>query len=445
MGVGKNKIYALIVAPVCLTIMLFAGYDLEFLPLIILNSLTLGVFTYSSWLTISKYRAGISILFLAICAYIYCTAPMLFYYFAPQYAAFYNNTLYVSAIYCSGFFCWLIFWLSIFMSSQDVVYLDGGVRGYIEKFNLGTFHFIFITGFGFVITTLFVSNYYSSGVGALSEGASRLDVTKAVETGRVWLLQYLMGSYFIALSLIWINRAGIPRFMSLPLFLINFIISSIYAFYYISLGNRREVVGPIIFILIIRYMYRGKIDYWVPLLGAIFFGWLGVSRTVLRPNLGLAVDEVLFSAFGEFLLASFSLNFYIEAGFQDYRFGDTIVQSFLAATPLISGDLKPLSLANEFVEILFRGGIGYGFSPMAESYLNFGLFGIIVGPLMIMVPIKILAALRSKISAIILLITASLGMDIFRGESGGIAWQIAIISLFVVLLTGIRRSIQSNP
>jgi hypothetical protein len=64
---------------------------------------------------------------------------------------------------------------------------------------------------------------------------------------------------------------------------------------------------------------------------------------------------------------------------------------------------------------------------MAESYLNFGLVGAVIGPLALITTIWSVSKLSFPYRGFAMLVLASLSFDIFRGESGSLFWQFIVI------------------
>jgi hypothetical protein len=315
----------------------------------------------------------------------------------------------------------------IYFNRTAVQRLQTNIDQLSVNFQANSFQAISVTLFGFVLLIIYVDNYFSSGASTAVLNSSRFEITKTVETGRIWLIQYGMSAYFIWLVCYFSFANQKTQNLYFIILSLNLFISIFYLYFYFQLGNRREVIAPVLFFIIIRYIKNNKFDLFPVLSALAALVWLGITRVSALQSSSIFLDDALFAGLGEFLLISFPLNLYIESGTYDFRFGGTVFQSIAAGTPLISDAIKPMSLANEFVEIFSRSGIGYGFSPMAESYLNFGLVGAVIGPLALITTIWSVSKLSFPYRGFAMLVLASLSFDIFRGESGSLFWQFIVI------------------
>lgn len=424
---NKSNIYYYFIISFFLSFMSFTGVNFSFEIIVAINCVNFFVFLNNFKKEHSDVGIKYVFIILTSSVFIYCTFPILFYIFAPKFAVFYNDTLFRSALFNSAFFSWYCFWSLVIFSDAVTIKLDRQCRALFQSFDVSAPRALLVTFAAVIMTSVYVDNYFASGASEAVLNSSRFEVTKAVETGRIWLIQYAMSAYFIWLicfcSFSVSNRPNIFA----PILYINAFISLGYLYFYLQLGNRREIIVPILFFFFIRYLKNNKIDKLFLVGAVIALTWIGVSRVTSVSTGSVFGEDLLFAGLGEFVLTGFPLNFYIENGYNELQLGQTILQSVAAGTPLIEAGSKPVSLAQEFVNLYSYSGIGYGFSPMAESFLNFGFLGSILGPLLVMSTIRIISKYPLPHSGLALLVVASFAFDIFRGESGALFWQFVII------------------
>jgi hypothetical protein len=298
---------------------------------------------------------------------------------------------------------------------------------------------VFAAVFAAAIVYYYINNFYDSGISDSIASSSRFEITKKIETGRIWLIQYAMSAYIMWFTLYFYKIRYLKDPIYLIIILFNIALITVYIYFYLQLGNRREIASAAIFFLTFYFLINNKVSYSFILLIPAALIYIGVSRVVVDGGTTLSFDDAMFAALGEFVLTSFPLNIYIEMGMEDFEFGATIIQSIWAGAPLIDINTKPLSLANEFVQFFSFNGIGYGFSPMAEGFLNFGFSGSVLGSIMLVATIGLISRVQIPFRAFCLVLMASLALDIFRGESGAIFWQMLVMySVFCALTVAIR-------
>lgn len=156
-------------------------------------------------------------------------------------------------------------------------------------------------------------------------------------------------------------------------------------FYYsllIAIGSRREIlitIMPILFYWISSSNHKIKIKH--ILIGILFLSGFLVTGFIrdLQDSSFSNNSFNLLSA-NEFYIPYITLIENIKYVQQnDFYYGLSLLNIITIFIPrLILGDLKPNSLAMDFVERI-GGTQGYAYSPISELYLNFGLIGVLIG------------------------------------------------------------------
>jgi hypothetical protein len=162
--------------------------------------------------------------------------------------------------------------------------------------------------------------------------------------------------------------------------------------------------------------------------------YVGVARS-MNPDRQISVDD-----------ASLYVTFFSEAVFPTYPLLDRISSradlswgaSYLRLPAMVMPTFglwkKPLSLSQKFANDYANGKMGYAYTPTAEGYANFGIFGVVVAPLLLVLCESMLirhaAAISTRRGACVpALIFISLAFEINRGESSSLAIEVTMFSL----------------
>lgn len=420
-------------------LLLYLQYPINYIYIVSINIIEMILFFITIFHSHKQINTKIIPIVFVFSSFLYTSGPTLFYIFAPKFALFFNNTQLLSSLYNSIFFSSFSFLILFIFNKNFCRMLYEDFYYDLELVDKSAARGVISFVFAAAITYYYINNFYQSGISDSVASASRFEITQKVETGRIWLLQYAMSAYMMWFIIYFYKTKNISNPIYYIIILANLITLSVYFYYYIQLGNRREITSVAIFFFIISYIIKSKIPYSLFLLVPAGLIYVGISRVVVDGGATLSIDDAVFAALGEFVLTSFPLNIYIEMGMKDFEYGATVLKSIMAGTPLIDINSKPLSLANEFVQFFSFNGIGYGFSPMAEGFLNFGFSGAIFGSAMLVATIGAIARIRIPFRSFGLILTASLALDIFRGESGSIFWQLLVMySVFCALTVVVR-------
>lgn len=156
-----------------------------------------------------------------------------------------------------------------------------------------------------------------------------------------------------------------------------------YVFIQLSAGNRRDFI-PIILGLIwvlsnIRGIKFNLIILTFFILGIISFNILAVFRTQSEASFDRAAVVENSFKYNEFVFPFETLRYEVDdyiKGKSSLRYGSTIlINSTTIFIPREIFSSKPNSLASEFVESRFGGGMGYAYLPITEFFINFGFIG----------------------------------------------------------------------
>lgn len=301
---------------------------------------------------------------------------------------------------------------------------QSSISNVIKVFILAIF-ILYKTIFFYQAGVLFTFN--SSGVEsrlAMFENVSQLDVV-------IGLLIIGLFSYFIY------------YYKNLSKKMI-FIISGL-LFYYILLqlgaGNRRDFVPIIIaifWVFINIKRFRFTIFGFIGILFVVFgFNYLGTLRAD-DGGRGSSDKIMMTLTSNEFVYPFFTLEFEVEE-YQKLRdnyslyWGTTyIINPILTYIPRAIFPEKPNSLANDFLDRKFgrHKTIGFAYSPVTESFVNFSVFGPLIVFFIIGRIIRRLQGSKNQIFNFIVFITV---IDFCRGEFSTYIYQLSFIGLFLVL------------
>lgn len=236
------------------------------------------------------------------------------------------------------------------------------------------------------LLALFCSVFFLSQVSGISISSflsySRLELINQVSQDG-WYLKYFVIAYswFVFSSLF--NKDAIPvnRFLYLIIPVVLYFISLI------SVGSRREIVFVLSYFFIFYLLYvDGAIGFRVKLIvisivfALVFFG-------ALRYGDEQDINELLLNAFGEFIFPINTFIYYFNKGASIYEYGLTYLNVVYNFIPKVLYPDKPVSLAIQFANLVALPGqefiMGYAYTPITESFVNFGFFCIFIFPLLL--------------------------------------------------------------
>lgn len=369
------------------------------------------------------------------------------------------------------------------------IFLYGFFNSVIEFFLLGE-----ITEVGYIATIIYATTLpsYIIGSGFIKSTNYDITYTKTIENKRyskpysvflllmliVFLLYksysfYSKGLFFNPSLLKTVSRLELTEGIDQLSIVIGLMITSVFlyfTFYYkilparikfivfgcllyyiglqLSVGNRRDFVPMIIgifWVFINLKKIKFTLGWFLLMLVSIFlFLFLGSLRAEAGSSgdfnyLQLAIDTL---SNNEFVYPFYTLSFAVDSylkGTLDFLYGKTIfIDSFLNFIPRSIYTSKPNSLAVQFVMDNFGGGMGYAYSPVAESFVNFGLFG----PSVVFF---LLGSLISKLQEFgdqrFIFVFFTMIPDFCRGEFSSFFYQFLFVALFIIIIPMINKEL----
>lgn len=331
----------------------------------------------------------------------------------------------------SSTFLWVFFY--IFISASLINKTTVNVVKYYAgaKHNsLGKYIFAFI---GLLLLAVYISIFIYSGVANLIGVKSRAEIVGAFEVGKVWIIQYIFACWVMVLLSQYASHTGFfGKSKWFSIFCIGIIIGFIY--FYIQIGNRRELVIIAIFSLAIFSIFH-KQKYIFKIFYVLFPGliYYGLSRS---GEADAIVDrseiDILLNLIGEFVYPNFPLINSIESH-SSKLFGASYLATPFTFIPSFDLWDRPKSLALDFAASYAQGVMGFAYTPMGEAYINFGYFGVVIYPILLVMTIKLILIYSNKFPVFVL-IPFAFAMDVARGEFSSIFVQASIFACFIFLL-----------
>lgn len=219
------------------------------------------------------------------------------------------------------------------------------------------------------------------------------------------------------------------------------IILCIAIFYYIQMkiGNRREFL----YLLLCLYAFlvfknQGKVKI-KNIVGVVliflFFIFIGVSRTFT--NLANVKQNMLiYTIFGEFITPTNVLYFYLEHP-KKLLFGFSYLNLIFNIIPKFIWPSKPSSLAIQFMKdsnLTF----GYAFTPQCEAYLNFGIIGLIICPILVYIFVSYICKRKSRHPYLYFALYTQV-FNFFRSEIASSVTEVIIIAATLYILNKINH------
>ncbi len=276
------------------------------------------------------------------------------------------------------------------------------------------------------------------------KSTNRLDLFD--DFGQIQIVSsFLISSIFLYFIF---NYSLIPRFYKIS--------AALLLIYYISIqlsvGNRKEFVGIILgifWVIVDRKKYNFSLMKFLLILVAIF---LFLVLGSIRANLSIDsnsndINSILISTLtsNEFVYPFETLKISIQNYFNgslNLLYGLSVfLYPLIIFLPRIFFPFKFESLAVTFVKTNFGGGMGYAYSPVTESFINFGVFG----PAIVFFIIGlILTKISQKKDQKFTFLLFTLVPDFCRGEFSTSFYQLFFQSLFLIVLPLIFKGILSK-
>lgn len=289
-----------------------------------------------------------------------------------------------------------------------------------------------------LLVIVYAANYLGSGVLDLVASGNRFEITQAFETGKMWLIQYLMTGVTVAFIYQHFKRPTAHHF--------NFYLglASVLLFWamYLSLGNRRGVL-TVVLAAVVCFVARsanGKRAMVMLLLTFVAAGLIGVLRqdvSAVAPDQAFLIGISNF--FGEFIYPGFTLVHTVELG-RPSTFEFTwlsMLHDFISAK--LQG--QPFSFhAHRFaLDVALPGGdvMGFAYLPITEAFQSFGAIGAAVSGIALLASMLFFAWVLRHVGWIYLVLL-SLTLDINRSEFVAMLIQFFIITAGFLLTTKMR-------
>ncbi len=193
----------------------------------------------------------------------------------------------------------------------------------------------------------------------------------------------------------------------------------IFLYPYFLIGNRREIVIVLLVLLSVTLVLSRKNvkpAFFIAFLGLVLLAF-GLQRSLMGKSVS-DMDEIILyrNLFGEFIFPHYPLIYYLENGLSDgFLFGSGYFKLPAYILPNFGLFEKAQTFAVIFSTEYSGRMMGFGFTPVAEGYLNFGIFSICIVPAFVALAMKSLLKFRLFFPFGFLVMTG-FALDINRGE-----------------------------
>lgn len=403
----------------------------------------LGVMELGAWLFISRYRyrqnsvsTGLQIFFIVTSVYV--TAPIIAVAYGLEIFPFQDFVIKSALTYQSIALSNLFLLIHLFISPKQVEMANLSISKWLVMQNPRKIGGVLFTVIGIALALMYLYIFYSSGVVALIGNESRVNITKAVETGKTWLIQYLLTSWVMALCTVTLFREeklGIPKLQ----IALQIAVVGVFMYIYISLGNRRELAILMIFLLLVSILRQRRLFQYIILSMFPVLLSLGMLRALMG-ELGATPDVQtnILNFFGEFIFPHYPLIYYAGLSNFEFQYGRSFLMLPLYIIPGFDVWDKPISLGLNFSAEYAASQMGYAITPFAEGYINFGWAAVLIVPFFLATTIFLIIRLARKVPAG-LIILLSFPLDISRGEFASIGFQWLIFTITFTMLVRIYR------
>ena len=330
------------------------------------------------------------------------------------------------------------FWIftGILISPRITAQFGTRVAMWIDNVRVSRMGLSLFVLFGCVLAGIYVYNFYASGAAEMLNTLSgnRAETLDALETGKSWLITAAFMAWLMVSALVMLSKSarGVVRPIHIGCW-----IGAVAGFFsaYARLGNRREASIAVMFICALL-LFKGRTRILTGLLiGALALGmYVGVVRS-LNPNREVSIDDATLyvDLFSEAVFPTYPLLDHISSR-HDLWWGSSYFRIPAMVAPTFGLWEKPLSLSQRFANSYANGKMGYAYTPTAEGYANFGIFGVVVAPLLLVccesILIRRAAANANRLGACIpALIFLSLAFEINRGEFASLVIELTMYSL----------------
>ena len=291
---------------------------------------------------------------------------------------------------------------------------------------------------GFVLLAIYALNYINSGVLSLLSSGNRFEVTQAFESGKMWLIQYLMTGVTIAFVYRNFLMASVRNF-SYYLGLFSVVVFWVLC---LSMGNRRGLIS-VFLASALCFVARTQEDRRVLVGVSITFLAAGLVG-VFRQDFGaVAADQAWLIAvsnfFGEFIYPGYTLVHSVElvrAPSFEFTwvsmFWDFLVSQLQGQRFEFYAQRLALEVAPSDGEVM-----GFAYLPVTEAYVNFGSVGAVLSGATMIGSLMFFCRIFIRFEWVYLLLL-SVVLDINRGEFVPMVIQFFLICCGFLLTTKMR-------
>jgi len=281
-----------------------------------------------------------------------------------------------------------------------------------------------------LLVAVYAANFLQGDVLSLLGSGNRFELTQAFESGKMWLVQYLVTGASVAFIYEHVGRR-IARNAGYYLGLV-----SVVAFWlmYLSLGNRRGLITVILAAAICFIARKRQANRVIAILLLTFVA--GGAIGVLRQDSSVSVDAEsaligLTNFLGEFIYPGYTLVQTMEQNRPPTFEFTWISMLYQLVAAQLSG--APFAfLAHQFaIDTAPQGSdtvMGFAYLPITEAYKNFGTTGAAVSGAAMLVSVVALASAFRRWAWVYLLLF-SLTLDMNRSEFAAMVIQFAIVAI----------------
>lgn len=302
-----------------------------------------------------------------------------------------------------------------------------------------------------LMVVLYMANIAMSGAFALLGKADRAALSNAMETGKTWLMNYMITGatlyYVYALGVTNLDKVRYKYYYGSLLI--------IFWLTYLSLGNRRGLITVFVSIALML-AFNGKLKsrhIWVGIISFLFLAGVGTIRQVGQSSFGdIEVAYHLLNSVGEFYFPQITLLQSIESS-KDLLLGSTFVTWFpdFFLSKVNNDEFLFLAqrFALDFTPSTSENIMGFAYLPLTEGYNNFGVTGAVVAPVAVAGIIRFMEEVFGAKSFSVFVLGA-LAVDINRADFGGISLQYLFIVftgfllLFIAAMGPLYKSVKSG-
>jgi hypothetical protein len=341
------------------------------------------------------------------------------------------------------------FWAftAVLLSPRTTAQFGSRVATWINTIRVSRIGLSLFVIFGCALAGIYVYNFYASGAADMLNTLSgdRAAILDALETGKSWLITAAFMAWLMASAVLLLSKSARTAIRAVH---VCCWIGAVAGFFsaYGRLGNRREAATALMFICaLLLFKGRTRILAGLLIVALVLGTYIGIARS-LNPNREISVDDasLYVTMFSEAVFPTYPLLDRINSR-ADLSWGASYMRLPGMVMPTFGLWEKPVSLSQKFANDYANGKMGYAYTPTAEGYVNFGILGVVLAPLLWVfcesMLIRRAAAGATRLgSCIPALIFVSLAFDINRGEFASFAIELTMYSLlfwFYLYLCGV--------